>query len=79
MLHEFLTSNRYELIRRCRAKVSERDSPPVTSLDLEQGVPLFLGQLVDALRDDAVADFVEQDVLFGRRQPQRCLPWQAIA
>ena len=28
MLHEFLTANRDELIRRCRSKVSNRNSPP---------------------------------------------------
>jgi len=50
MLREFLSSNRDELINRCRSKVSLRDSPPVTSLELEHGVPLFLDQLVEALR-----------------------------
>src|SRR6185436_4462420 len=50
MLHEFLTANRDELIRRCRSKVSKRDSPPVTPSELEYGVPLFLDQLVEALR-----------------------------
>jgi hypothetical protein len=50
MLHEFLSANRNELIRRCRAKVSQRDAPPVTPLELEHGVPLFLAQLVEALR-----------------------------
>jgi hypothetical protein len=50
MLHEFLSVNRNEVIRRCRAKVSRRDSPPVTALELEHGVPLFLEQLVEALR-----------------------------
>jgi hypothetical protein len=52
MLHEFLASNRDELIQRCRSKVSQRNSPPATSAELEHGVPLFLAQLVDALRDD---------------------------
>ena len=50
MLHEFLSSNRDELIRRCRSKVSKRSSPPATESELEHGVPLFLGQLVEALR-----------------------------
>jgi hypothetical protein len=50
MLHEFLTTNRAELIRRCRSKVGERSSPPVTPLELEHGVPRFLEQLVEALR-----------------------------
>jgi hypothetical protein len=50
MLHEFLTSHKAELLRRCRSKVSQRSSPPVTQLELEHGIPLFLGQLVEALR-----------------------------
>jgi hypothetical protein len=50
VLHEFLTSHHQELIARCRAKVKHRDAPPVTARELEHGVPLFLGQLVEALR-----------------------------
>jgi len=50
MLHEFLSSNREELIRRCRSKVGQRSSPPATPLELEHGVPRFLEQLVEALR-----------------------------
>jgi hypothetical protein len=52
MLHEFLSTNRAELIRRCRSKVGGRSSPPVTPLELEHGVPRFLEQLVDALRHE---------------------------
>lgn len=50
MLHDFLSSNRQELIDRCRAKVSKRASPPATPAELEHGVPLFLAQLIEALR-----------------------------
>jgi len=50
MLHEFLTANRDELIRRCKAKASMRDTLPVSPSELEYGVPLFLEQLVEALR-----------------------------
>src|SRR5687768_5445836 len=50
MLHEFLTSNRDEVIRRCQSKVRRRDAPPATPVALDNGVPLFLGQLVAALR-----------------------------
>lgn len=52
MLHEFLTSNRDELVRRCRSKVCERDSPSLTVADLDHGVPLVLEQLVWALRGE---------------------------
>ena len=53
MLHEFLSSNRAELIRRCRSKVVGRSSPPPgDAVALEHGVPRFLEQLVDALRHE---------------------------
>jgi hypothetical protein len=47
MLHDFLTSNRSELINRCQEKVAKR-SPRVSALE-SHGVPLFLSQLVDTL------------------------------
>ena len=50
MLYEFITLNRDEIIRRCRAKVATRSVPPPTEAEIENGVPLFLEQLVDALR-----------------------------
>ena len=50
MLHEFITLNREEIIRRCRAKVATRSIPPPTIAEIDHGVPLFLDQLVDALR-----------------------------
>jgi signal transduction histidine kinase len=50
MLHEFVTVNREEIIHRCRAKVAVRSVPPPTEAEIDHGVPLFLDQLVDALR-----------------------------
>jgi len=50
MLFEFITLNRDEIIRRCRAKVATRSAPPPTTAEIDHGVPLFLDQLVDALR-----------------------------
>ncbi|HUF80501.1 MAG TPA: hypothetical protein VMN03_05130 [Burkholderiales bacterium] len=52
MLHEFLSSNREELISRCRAKVRLRFSRRVPFFELKHGVPVFLGQLVEALRHE---------------------------
>ncbi len=49
MLHEFLRTNRADLISRCRLKVSQRQSPPATTLQLENGIPLILTQLFEAL------------------------------
>ncbi len=50
MLHEFISENREEIIRRCREKVALRSIPPPTSSEIEFGVPRFLDQLVEALR-----------------------------
>jgi signal transduction histidine kinase len=50
MLYEFIDVNRDEIIRRCRAKVAARSAPPPTELEIDHGVPVFLDQLVDALR-----------------------------
>ncbi len=50
MLYEFITLNREDIIRRCRAKVATRPIPPPTAAEVDHGVPLFLDQLVDALR-----------------------------
>jgi hypothetical protein len=49
MLHDFLNTNRADLISRCRLKVSQRDSPPATAAELELGIPLILNQLFEAL------------------------------
>lgn len=50
MLHEFITENRGAIITRCRAKVASRSMPPSSKAEIDHGVPLFLDQLVAALR-----------------------------
>src|SRR4026207_440936 len=50
MLHEFIAINRAEIIRRCRARVATRSVSPPTAPEIDHGVPVFLDQLMDALR-----------------------------
>ena len=52
MLHDFLTSNRDELIGHCRAKVAKRFAPAQTPQVVDHGVPLFLEQLVRTLESE---------------------------
>src|SRR5688572_12135304 len=69
MLHEFITLNRDEIIQRCRAKVATRSIPPPTEVEIDHGVPLFLDQLVDALRgggDHLNPQISKSAVLHGR-------------
>jgi signal transduction histidine kinase len=50
MLREFIAVNRDEIIRRCRTKVATRSVSPLTDAEIDHGVPVFLDQLMDALR-----------------------------
>jgi signal transduction histidine kinase len=50
MLHEFIATNRAEIVRRCREKVATRSVPAPTKAEIDHGVPLFLDQLAKALR-----------------------------
>jgi signal transduction histidine kinase len=65
MLHEFLTANRDELIRRCRAKVAKRPAPTATAIELEHGIPLFLDQLIATLREQLPAPATTAAILLG--------------
>jgi len=49
MMHEFLTANRAELIARCRAKVAQRALPGTSERELENGISIFLDQLIKTL------------------------------
>ena len=49
-LHEFITTNHKELMDRARTKATQRPWRSVADSELEQGIPLFLTQLAEALR-----------------------------
>jgi signal transduction histidine kinase len=50
MMHIFLANNRDALIERCRAKVAQRPAREASVEQLQNGVPLFLDQLIRTLR-----------------------------
>ncbi len=50
MLHQFLTASRNKIIARTRAKVASRPAPRATDVELENGIPVFLTQLVGMLQ-----------------------------
>ena len=49
MLHEFLVANRDEILARSRAKLAGRVAPTPTAAELDNGLPIFLDQLVAIL------------------------------
>ena len=51
MLDYFIAANRDEIIARCRVKVATRSLPVPIETESHYGVPLFLDQLLAALRD----------------------------
>jgi signal transduction histidine kinase len=50
LLREFLDVNREEILARSRSRVAARNSPPVNDAELTHGLPVFLGELGEALR-----------------------------
>ena len=69
MLYEFIQIHREEIIKRCRAKVATRSVPPPTAAEIDHGVPLFLDQLVAALRGGGTkqnTEITQSAVLHGR-------------
>jgi signal transduction histidine kinase len=73
MLHEFLFANRAAIIARTRAKVAARPAPCATEAELENGIPLFLDQLIDSLQspDAAIDAMVESASKHGRELLKR--------
>ena len=51
MLHEFIATHREELVVRCQTKVAARATVG-DPLPLDQGIPVFIGLLIDTLRDE---------------------------
>jgi hypothetical protein len=56
MLHEFLTAHRQILIDRCRENVAKRFQSTESAGTIDHGVPLFLQQLVETLRQEERTD-----------------------
>jgi signal transduction histidine kinase len=65
MMHEFLSHNRDDLIERCRLKVAHRPARRATVQQLQNGVPLFLDQLIQTLRLEQTAEPMDSRKISG--------------
>lgn len=65
MMHHFLANNREELARRCRIKVGERPGRDATDVQLQNGIPMFLEQLIRTLRIEHEQHAHDSDAVSG--------------
>lgn len=65
MMHDFLSNNYDELTSRCRDKVALRPSRNATSAQLQNGVPLFLNQLIQTLRIEQTSNPMDSRRISG--------------
>jgi signal transduction histidine kinase len=65
MLHHFLSNNRDELTARCRAKVGKRPGRSATETQLQNGIPLFLEQLIRTLRVEQSPERRDSELISG--------------
>ena len=56
MMHVFLTTHRLELERRCRDKVISRPDRAPNPQQMQQGIPMFLDQLIRTLQAESRGD-----------------------
>src|SRR5215210_585688 len=63
MLYQFIETYREAIIAKTRIKVSTRPWPPASTSELENGLPMFLGQLAETLRwEDTDTPFAHQAI-----------------
>jgi signal transduction histidine kinase len=65
MMHEFLSNNRDDLITRCRVKVAHRPTRDATDEQLQNGIPLFLDQLIQTLRVEQTSEPMDSRRISG--------------
>jgi hypothetical protein len=74
VLFEFVTLNHDALVAKARDKITTRPWPPASALEIENGVPLFLTQLTEALkRQSSPAPFSSTDIGIAATQHGRDL------
>ena len=65
MMYEFLANNRSELTLRCKTKVSQRPGRSASSIQLDNGIPIFLDQLIRTLRVEQTTTPMDSRAISG--------------
>ncbi|PLY40878.1 histidine kinase [Janthinobacterium sp. ROICE36] len=64
-MHKFLAENRAELERRCRDKVAKRPLRFSTEIQLKEGIPIFLDQLIRTLKAEEAGKLAQSLAISG--------------
>ncbi|HEX7606261.1 MAG TPA: hypothetical protein VF348_06100, partial [Usitatibacter sp.] len=73
MFHEFLKTNRAQLIERCRAKAAKRAPSNTRPGDSQHGIPQFLDQLIEVFRAEQTPEALARRRTLVGRQPSLAL------
>jgi signal transduction histidine kinase len=65
MMYDFLTNNAGDLVQRCIDKVAQRPNRHATEVQLRNGIPMFLSQLIRTLRAESKNDFKTRLAISG--------------
>ncbi len=65
MMHAFLSNNRGELIGRCKVKVAARPKRAASEIQLSNGIPMFLDQLIRTLQAEDAGEHEESIGISG--------------
>ena len=65
MMHVFLTNNRADLTERCKAKVAARPRRAASQVQLSNGIPMVLDQLIRTLQAEEAGEHAESVSISG--------------
>ena len=65
MMHTFLDNNRDDLITRCKVKVAARPRRAASDVQLADGIPMFLDQLIRTLKAEEAGEHQESVEISG--------------
>lgn len=65
MMHDFLSNNYADLIKRCQAKVAQRPERQASEEQLKNGVPMFLDQLIRTLAVEQTSNPLDSRKISG--------------
>lgn len=67
-MYEFLLANKVDLVQRCRDKVTQRPGRSPSSVQLRNGIPMFLDQLIRTLQVEQTSTPLDSRAISGQSE-----------